>query len=167
VITEKGNTIDRQEIAQLTSTLRQIAKKEYLLKKSVELIKAHVNAYKAIHRKDIPELDKRLNQTHDKKQRKTIGEEVSYQKHMLQTLDFMEKYESKINDFTQSFNNLLSVAMQRLRSHYPNDALSYLENANTSLQSMKHIYNKQRDYEKYLLMLNKKTIKNLKKEKGR
>ena len=166
LIKEKGNTIDQQEIAQLTSALRQIAKKEDVLKKSMQVIKTHVNAYKAIHRKDIPELEKRLNQTHDKKQRKTIEEEVSYQKRMLQTLDFMQKYESKINEFTQSFNNLLSVAMQRLKSHYPNDALSYLENANTSLQSMKHIYNKQRDYEKYLLKLNKKTIRDLKKEKN-
>ena len=166
LIKEKGNTIDQQEIAQLTSALRQIAKKEDVLKKSMQVIKTHVNAYKAIHRKDIPELEKRLNQTHDKKQRKTIEEEVSYQKRMLQTLDFMQKYESKINEFTQSFNNLLSVAMQRLKSHYPNDALSYLENANTSLQNMKHIYNKQRDYEKYLLKLNKKTIRDLKKEKG-
>jgi hypothetical protein len=166
IIKEKGNTIDRQETDQLINILRQIGKKEDLLKKSVGLIKVHVNAYEAIHRKDIPELEKRLNQTHDKKQRKTIEQEVIYQKRMLQVLDFMQKYENKINEFIRSFDNLLSAAMQRLKSHYPKDALSYLENANASLENMKHIYNKQQDYEKYLLTLNKKTIRDLKKEKG-
>ena len=47
------------------------------------------------------------------------------------------------------------------------DSLPYLEYAFKNLSDMKHIYEKQQEIEKYLLKLNKKTIKDLKKEKDR
>ncbi len=84
---------------------------------------------------------------------------------MLEILDFMKKYEGKITYFTQSFNNLLTTAIQKLSGHYPNDAITYLDQAHKDLKGMKHIYEKIKDFEKYLIKFNKKTIKDLKKEK--
>ena len=97
--------------------------------------------------------------------KKTIEDEIIYQQKMLQALEFMKRYESKIVQFIDSFNRLVYGAMQKLKSHYPNDALSYLEQAYKGLFEMKHIYKKEREFEKYLLRLNKKTISKLKKEK--
>ncbi len=90
-----------------------------------------------------------------------------YQKKMLQALDFLNQYESKINDFTQTFNRLIFTAMQKLKGQYSNDTLSYLHQAKKNLLEMKDIYiNKQRGLEQYLIKCNKKTIKDLKKEKA-
>jgi len=95
-IKEKGIAIEQEEIAELTHTLRQIAQKENILKKGMMLITRHIHSYQALHRRDIPELEKRLAETTDKKARQTIEEEIYYQKRMLDALDFMQKYESKI-----------------------------------------------------------------------
>ena len=94
-----------------------------------------------------------------------IEDEIIYQKRMIEALDFMEKYEKRITDFTQSFNKFIYAAMQKLKGRYPSDALDYLVEAHKSLVGMKQIYQKQKEIEKYLLKLNKKTIKDLKKEK--
>jgi hypothetical protein len=166
IIREKGNTIHQVEVAELTQALRQIAHKQNVLKKGMELIRKHVYDFETTHRKDISEIEKRLAETTDKKNRKLIQEELAYQKHMLEAMDFMQKYEPKVLDFCQSFNKLLAAAMQKLKNHYPNDALSYLEYAHSELQEMKNAYDKQKALEKYVLKLNKKTISDLKKEKN-
>jgi hypothetical protein len=132
----------------------------------MELIRRHVYDFETTHRKDISEIEKRLAETTDKKDRKLIQEELVYQKHMLEAMDFMQKYERKVLDFCQSFNKLLAAAMQKLKNHYRNDALSYLEHAHSGLQEMKRVYEKQKALEKYVLKLNKKTISDLKKEKN-
>ena len=124
-------------------------------------------AYRSLHRKDIGELERRLTETPDAKKRKTIEEELTYQKRMIEALKFMEVYESKITDFTNNFNRLLYTAMQKLKTIQPNDAIAYLISGLKNLQNMHIIYEKQRDIERYLLTLNKKTIRDLKKEKAR
>ena len=166
LIKEKGNSVDQNEIDQLIYYLRQIAKKEAVLKQGLILIQKHVRAYKRLHQKNIPELEKRLSETREGKKKKLLEEEIFYQKRMLQALDYLQKYEPKINEFTQSFNRIVYTAMQRVRSKYPNDALSYLEHARHSVIQMKHIYEKQKDLEKYLIAVDKKTISDLKNEKN-
>jgi hypothetical protein len=86
---------------------------------------------------------------------------------MLDVLDFLEKFESKIKTFAQDFNNVLYTAMWKIKSQHQADALAYLDHARQSLAKMKHIYEKQKELEQYLLKLNKKTIKDLKKERDR
>jgi len=167
LIKERGNGVDQNEIAQLINYLRQIAKKEAVLRQGMILIQQHIRAYKKLHRKNLPELENRLSQTKDKKKQKLIIEEIFYQKRMLQALDYIRKYEGKINVFTQSFTRIVYTAMQRVKSKYPNDALAYLEHARHSLIQMKHIYEKQKDLENYLVSLDKKTISDLNKEKDR
>ena len=166
LIKEKGNNVDQNEIDQLIYYLRQIAKKESVLKQGLILIQKHVSAYKRLHRKNIPELEKRLSQTKEKKKQKLIQEEIFYQKTMLQALEYLQKNEENINSFTQSFNRIVYTAMQRVRSKSPNDALSYLDHALRSLKQMSHIYKKQKNLEKYLISVDKKTISDLKNEKN-
>ena len=165
VIKGRGSNIDLQEISELTHVLRRIGRKENILKQGLRLIRKHINAYKAIHLRNIPELEKRLSEVKDDKAKKSIEKEITYQKWMLQALDFMQRYESKIMGFTETFNKLLYAAMQKLKSRYPTDAQEYLIHAYNGLQEMKHIFEKQREIEKYLLKLNKKTISDLRKEK--
>ena len=165
VIKGKGNDIDQEEIAELFHALRQIAKKEGLLKHGLDLIKRHEKAYKNIHQRDVSELEKRFSGAKDKAEKKVIEEEIVYQKKMVEALEFMENYEKKIVDFTQSFNKLIYTGMQKLKGRYPSDAQDYLVEAHKSLTGMKQVYEKQKEIEKYLLKLNKKTIKDLKREK--
>ena len=165
IIKEKGKKIDRQEIEELSKILGVISKKESILTRGLELITRHVHTYQSKHRKDISELSKRLSETKNKKQQKLIQNELTYQKRMIQALVFMERYESKINEFCKFFNNRISMAMQKIKNHYPVDAQAYLEEAHKSLDEMKHVYETQKSIEKYLLKLNKKTISGLKKEK--
>lgn len=167
VIKNRGQNIDQNEIAQLTTTLRQIARNENIMKRGMDLIKRYIMAYKNLHRKDIGQLEKRLTETQDAKKRKTIEEELTYQKKMIEALKFMDAYESKVQDFTRSFNQLLYTAMQKLKTIQPNDAIIYMEKAKDGIHQMRSIYEKQHDIEKYLLTLNKKTIRDLKKEKAR
>ena len=165
VIKGKGSDIDQEEIAELSHALRQIGKKQGLLKHGLGLIKKHEKAYKNIHSRDVSELEKRLSSAKNKDEKKVIEEEIVYQQKMVEALDFIEKYEKKITDFTESFNKLIYAAIQKFRGRYPSDALDYLAEAHKSLTGMKNVYEKQKEIEKYLLRLNKKTIKDLKKEK--
>ena len=165
VIKGKGSDIDQEEIAELSHALRQIGKKQSILRHGLELIKRHEKAYKHIHQRDIAELEKRFSNAKDKAEKKVIEEEIVYQKRMVEALEFMETYEKRVTDFTQSFNNLIYTGMQKLKGRYASDALEYLMEAHKSLVGMKQIYQKQKEIEKYLLKLNKKTIKDLKKEK--
>ena len=165
VIKGKGSDIDQDEIAELSHVLRQIGKKQSLLKQGLELIKRHEKAYKNIHKRDVAELEKRFSGAKNNDEKKVIEEEIVYQKRMVEALDFIEKYEQRITDFTQSFNKFIYAAMQKLKGRYASDALEYLVEAHKSLTAMKHVYEKQKEIEKYLLKLNKKTIKDLKKEK--
>ena len=129
VVEDKGNTIDRKEVEELSSGLQNISQKETILRRGMELINKHIHAYRTTHRKDLSELQQRLGEAKNKKQRKEIEEEITYQKRMLEALSFMEKYESRIKEFIDSFNQLLSTAIQKLKGLYPIEALSYLKHA--------------------------------------
>ncbi len=164
-----GNSLQQQEQTQMVATLRAIYNDERILQKGLNTIRTHILAYSKIHRRDIPELEKRLQHAKERKNKKNqaaIFEEIQYQKTMLKALDFMNRYESTITEFTRSFNQLIYKAIQNLKSHYPSDALSHLHIAHKNLIKMKHIYDKQRDLEKSIIKFNKKTIKDLKKEKA-
>ena len=165
IIKEKGSSLTQDDVSELSHVLRKIGKNVTILKNGMNFIKEHLNSYETHHRKDISELEKRLSGTKDKKKAKAIENEIIYQKKMLQALDFMDKYESKIIQFAGSFSKLIFKAMQKVKSNYPNDALYYLEQAYKDLLEMRHVYEKQRKLENYLLKLNKKTISELKKEK--
>ena len=84
---------------------------------------------------------------------------------MIEALEFMEKYERRIVDFTETFDKLIYAGIQRLKGRYPSDALEYLLESHKRLLDMKDVYNKQKGIEKYLLKLNKKIIHDVKEEK--
>ena len=77
LIKEKGPNLNQEDIAQITSMLREIARKESILAKGKAMIRMHVNAYKALHKKDIAELEKRRSQATDPKKQKIIDEELT------------------------------------------------------------------------------------------
>ncbi|MFC1895419.1 hypothetical protein ACFL0Q_01990 [Thermodesulfobacteriota bacterium] len=165
IIAAKGNRIDEQEIEQLRENLKQITKKENLLKRGLETTKANVKGRRETQLRDVGELQKRLAKTKDKKKRKTIEDEIASRTFILQALDFIEKNEKNILGFSTRFNQLLSAAMQGLQGRYPVDALSYLKHARKGLSQMKGVYEKQQALEESIAKLNKKTLKGLKKEK--
>jgi len=166
LIKQKDKDITQEETHEISQILKHISDKENILLRSMPILKRQAEIFKLKHRKDISELEKRYHEAKDNpKQQKLIREELSYQKRMIEVLDFIEKYENKIVEFTQNLNQTLSKAMQKLRSLYPHECLEYLENAHKQIVSMKHIFKKQKELEKYVLSLNKKTMKDLKKEK--
>ncbi len=166
LIKEKGKNISQDETLQISNYLRQLSNKENILIRSMPILKRQAEIFKSKHRKDINELQKRYQEAKDNpKQQEIIKEEISFQKRMIEVLDFIETYENRIVEFTQSLNQTISKSMIKLRSIYPHECVEYLESARKSIEGMKHIFKKQKELEKYVLSLNKKTIKDLKKEK--
>ena len=165
IIRNKETSIDEKEIEDLRQALKQISSNEAVIYKNMRLIEKHLEFYQAGRSKDIAKLEKRLAQTKDKNKLQTIKEEIEYQKQMLKALDFMQRYEKQVSTLCQSFNILLDTAMKKLINRRPAEALSNLESARNSLLEIKQIYKKQKNIEKYLLKLDKKTISDLKKEK--
>ena len=165
-IKSHGTNITQEETLEISKLLKTIAEKENILISAMPKLKRQAEIYKSKHRKDINELQKRYSEAkNNPKQQKAIQEELHYQKQMIQLLDFIETYEKRIIEFTQNLNQTISKAMQKLRSLYPHDCIEYLEYAKKEIAGMKHIFKKQKELEKYILKLNKKTIKDLKKEK--
>jgi len=166
IIKSKSPNLDQDDVSHITAMLREVSRKESILGRGKDLIRAHANAYQSLHRKDISELEKRLRETTDSKKRRVIEEELTYQKRMIQAIDFLDKYEVKIQQFIESFNRLLYTAMQKLKTNNPHEALSYLNASYQELEKMRSIYSHQKELETYLLKVNKKTIRDLKKEKA-
>jgi len=166
LIKQKDKNITQEETHEISRILQHISDKENILLKSMPLLKRQAEIFKSKHRKDISELEKRYRTSNgNPKQQKLIHEELTYQKRMIEVLNFIETYENKIVEFTQNLNQTLSRAMLKLKSLYPHECLGYLNYAHKQIVSMKHIFKKQKELEKYVLSLNKKTMKDLKKEK--
>jgi hypothetical protein len=104
IIKSKAPNLDQKDLGHITAMLREVSRKESILARGKDLIRAHANAYQSLHKKDIRELEKRLRETTDPKKRKLIEEELIYQRRMIQAVDFLDKYETKIQEFIQAFN---------------------------------------------------------------
>ncbi|MBT6340291.1 MAG: hypothetical protein HOJ48_13450 [Desulfobacula sp.] len=163
-IRKKGTNLTPEDKKKISDDLKLINRNENVLKQGLFFIRSHVNAYRRHHKKDINEIQQRLNTANSLKQKQVLGEELHYQKTMLEVISFMDKAESRVIDFCKSFNSLIYQAMNRFTKNNPAEALSYLQTAKNNLAKMDSIYKKQRDLEKYLLKSDKKLIKDLKKE---
>ena len=167
LIKANDKNITKDETYKISQLLRQISQKENILVGSMPILKKHTEIYKKHHRKDITELKKRLGESiNNPAQQDMIRQEIHYQKRMLETIDFIETYENRIIEFTQQLNNTISKAIEKLKTIHPHECLEYLEYGKKELTAMKHIFKKQKQLEKYIVSLDKKTIKDLKKEKS-
>ena len=164
-IRKKGTNLTQEDKKKISDDLKLIARNENVLKQGLFFIRSHVNAYNRHHKKDINEIQQRLNKANSPKQKQILGEELHYQKTMLDVIAFMDKAESRVIDFCKSFNTLIYQAMNRFTKNNPADALSYLQTAKNNLVKMGSIYKKQKELEKYLVKSEKKLIKDLKAEK--
>ena len=165
ILKERGNSLSGEDTKELMNAIQSINKKENILRKGMDLINEHLALYKKIQTKDISQLEKRLTGTKNIKEQNIIKQDIAYLKKMLEAVDFIKEHESTILKFIQSFNSLLTAAMQKVEGQYPHDALEYLKKAYMELQEMKHIYKKQREIERFLLKINRKNIDLLKNEK--
>ena len=166
LIRANDENISKDETYKISQILRQISQKENILLGSMPILKRQAEIYKTKHRKDLVELDKRLRAAiNNPQQQNMIRQEIHFQKQMIATIDFIETYENRIIEFTQNLNKTLSKAIEKLKTIHPHECLEYLEYAKKELSAMKHIFKKQKDLEKFVLKLSKKTIKDLKKEK--
>ena len=165
IIKRRGGALKDEDITILINNLRTIAKNESILKNGLAYIKKHTSTYRATHKKDIPFLEKRMSNTESLQGKRLIKEEIDYQGKILEAIKFLEDNEMKILAFTQSFNRLLSEAINKLKSQLPEECLRFLEVAKSSLERMENIYYHQKEIENYLIKVDKKTIKDLKKEK--
>ena len=166
LIKTNDKNITKDETFQISQLLRQISQKENILLGSMPILKKHTEIYKKHHKKDIAELEKRLREAiNNPPQQNMIRQEIHHQKKMLETIDFIETYENRIFEFTQLLNKTLSKAIEKLKTIHPHECLEYLEYGKKELSSMKQIFNKQKQLEKYIVSLNKGSVKNLEKEK--
>jgi len=166
LIRANDKNISKDETYKISQILRQISQKENILLGSMPILKRQAEIYKTKHRKDLVELDKRLRAAiNNPQQQNMIRQEIHFQKQMIATIDFIETYENRIIEFAQNLNKTISKAIEKLKTIHPHECLEYLEYAKKELSAMKHIFKKQKDLEKFVLKLNKKTIKDLKNEK--
>ena len=166
LIKENDKNITKDEAFKISQLLRQISQKENILVGSMPVLKKHTEIYKKHHRKDIAELDKRLREAiNNPPQQNMIRQEIHHQKQMLETIDFIQTYENRILKFTQQLNKTILKGIEKLKTIHPHECLEYLEYAKKELSAMKHILIKQKELEKYIVSLTKKSVKNLKKEK--
>ena len=84
---------------------------------------------------------------------------------MVNAFRFLEENEKKIEDFSIIFNRLLLGSLNRLKGQNIGEAIRFLEQAQINLERMHHVYEKQKEIERYLIKLDKKSIHDLKKEK--
>ena len=156
--------ISKKIIGYESDDLKLINRNEAVLAQAMKFIRFHIEVYNRHHKRDMNEIQQRLNQTKSAKQKKFLQEELHYQKIMLEVIAFMNKLESKEPDFIKSFNSLLFHAVNRIINNNIGEGLSYLQTAKSNLSKMGSIYRKQKDLEKYLLKNDKKLIENLKQE---
>ena len=166
IIRREGSHLLQEDKAELTEALQDIKKNENILWRALKLLEKHVYIYHNKGKKDLIGLQKKLHGTQDKKQRSLVDAEITYQKRMIQALAYLEKYQAKISNLINSFNRFIDLAVERLRTGNQADAVTNLERAHRNLYDLKHIYAEQKSLEKYLLALEKKTVRNLKKEKA-
>lgn len=164
-IEKKGNHLQESDKAGMLASLRNIQKDEYILLGGLIAIRNHAKAYKLKHRKDISEIEDRLKKTRSPKQKKILSDEISYQRKMLDALDYLEKYEARVFEFKKAFDRLLYLSIESLRRKNAQEALAYLKHAQLEISKIRFIYEKQMELERFLVNINKKTIDSLKKEK--
>ena len=70
VVKKRGLNLDQAEKDELLKHLRRIQRDENILLSDLETIRKHVKAYKVLHKKDIPEIEKRLAGEKNRKQRR-------------------------------------------------------------------------------------------------
>ena len=150
---------------ELTASIQKIKEYERVLYHFHDLLEKHETAYHGKHKRDIRELSQRLQETQDPKQQQILKEELTYQKRMIQALEYFNKYRSPIVKLINSFNRFMAIAIERLRTSYIPDAITNLEHAHKNLYDLKHMYAQQKGLEKYLMKMDHKMIKDLKTEK--
>jgi len=160
----KGNLTDEDK-KEITTSIQKIRQYEQVLWRFHDLIEKHETAYHGKHKKDIWKLNQRLEETQDPKQQQILKEELTYQKRMIQALEYFNKYRSPIVKLVRSFNRFLATAIERLKTNYVDDAIRNLEQAHKNLYDLKHMYAQQKGLEKYLMKMDHKMIKDLKIEK--
>lgn len=165
VIEEKGSNLTEEDKKQISSDLKQVNLNENILYKGMNYIKSHVDSYFRKHKKDIGEIEQRLNKATTPKQKHFLQDELHYQKTMINVLNYHNRYGAQYINFVRAFNSLISKATDKLIHSSPEQAFAYLKEAHQNAIKMQHIYEDQKKFEKLLLKFDKKIIKDLKKEK--
>jgi hypothetical protein len=165
IIQGKGTNLTEEEKKQISSDLKQINLNENILRKGMKYIKSHIDSYNRKHKKDIGEVQLRLNKATTPKQKQFLQDELHYQKTMINVLNYHNKYGAQYINFIKAFNSLIFKATDKLIHSFPGQALAFLKEAHQNAIKMQHIYEEQKKFEKLLLKFNKKIVKDLKKER--
>ena len=80
---------------------------------------------------------------------------------------FMKQHEKAVWEFIDRFNGHLAAAVEKIKTAYPQDSLSYLNTAHLEFSRLKPLFKQQKEIEKFLMKLNRKVIDDLKKERAR
>lgn len=165
LIRTKGKKIDKEEVAQLQNRLRRLRNEEDALRKGQEIIPRQLNLYRLRHTKQLELVRNRLKDTKDNEQRKYLLREVESHKKALNMIDNIKGLNDKAINDKREFDRNLYAAMLRLRDRKPEESVQLLSRSKGYLDELKKSCEYQRRLEKELIGINKKTIKELEREK--
>jgi len=167
IIKTHGNNLSPNKITEISKAILKIRKSETIFKKGLNRINDHLSRYQVVERKDLAVLERRLSATKDKAKTALIKDEIYYHHKIIEAEKFMQQYEQPVLEFTDAFNGLLGISIEKLEAGHPGEALPHLEFIMKKLFQMKPIFEKQAEIEKYILKLNKRKVDDFKKEKVR
>jgi hypothetical protein len=121
--------------------------------------------FKLKHTKQRDEVRKRTEGVEDQDQRKALLSEVTDHNKALRYLEILASLNDKAINSKREFDRCIYSGMKRINEGSPGDTLNYLKQANQNLLKLRSICRSQKEIEKELIDLTKRTIKDLNYEK--
>jgi len=165
IIESHRNNIPRKERETITAILKKILKKEGIYRKSVQNISKTLKKLGGIDTYQLGKKKERLTKVSGK-QRQILKAEIAAEEEKLMIEKKVFEYEEKIDQYMNSFNQVLGLAMDQINSSpYPYDSKSYLEKAIAVLKQMSKTLVETMALEERLVDIVKVEERLLKKEK--
>jgi prephenate dehydrogenase len=115
--------------------------------------------------KKLEEIRNKLSTIKNINHRKPLLLQIEDHKKALQLIELLKELDIKIQNIKRSFDRMIFTAMQRIGQQNPAQANELLGQSKRHLASLKAQIESQKRIEKGLIDINKKTIKDLKREK--
>ena len=159
IIESHRNNLPTEERERITRILKEISKREEILKKSVQKLQKTVKRIGSVDVTQLKEKKERIAKV-EGKEKQILKNEIAADEEKLIFEKKILEFEERLDQYMISFNEHIKQAVEHIRgSLYPYDAKPFLEKARGSLKEMSVIL-------KDLKVLEDKLVKLIKNEKG-
>jgi hypothetical protein len=166
-ILQESNSLTKDQKRSITKALQEIGRTRKDFIKSLDLIKLHINRYKAGDQNKLRELRGRFHNSEDKNAKNKIQKEWLFEHKKIKILEFLKSQEEKTLTFLKAFDGFIQNSVNYLRDNNLKKAVSQIETCREYLNAMSDILKELKRHEYYLMKLSKREEKILKKEKKR